>query len=368
MMRSLAITNKGFEDICALEIKELIDIDSTLKDSCVEFDATEKELIKLSYLSQSINRILILFDDFDFKDIDDLIKKTQQVKYDAKIFNKKSFVVRCIKENNDINSTEIEQKVGEVFFSNLKSKVDLKNSDLSILVFIEGNHAHIGVDFAGVDLSKRSYKIYLAPKSLRGTLAYELLRYAGYDKNKKMLDCFAANGNIVIEAALFGTKYSVRNFDKDKFRFAVKINEDYLEELDELFVKEKLKIYAFDHLLPNIEKIKKNAKIANILKFINVSKVDIEWLDTKVDEKTIDIICSYFPEVSKRTEKHIVKKTYKEFFYQADFILKKKGIIVALLHNPEELIASAKEAKFKFIEKREIYSGQEKLVVLKFSR
>ncbi len=353
-MKCLAICNKGFEDICSLEIKELIEVECKELDSCVEFEANDEQMAKLSYLSQSINRLLILFDKFKFGKTD--------FNFDIKLFNKKTFCVRHIKQDSEIDGCKLESEIGAIMFKKLKSKVDLEKPDITVIAFINGNDIFLGADFCGYDLGKRSYKIYLTPKSLKGTLAYSLMRYSGYDISKVFLDCFANNGIIPIETVLFTSGFSVRNFDKDKFKF---ISEDFDLSKFDVEIKKDAKVIAFDHLLPNIEKMKKNAKIAGIQKLLKPSKVDVEWLDTKLDENSVDIICSQFIELSKRTAENIVKKTYKEFFYQAEFILKKKGIVVALLHHPELLIEFAEKSKFKVIEKREIYSGKDKLVAVK---
>ena len=335
-MKCLAICTPGFEDICGKEISELNGSNIKILDSCIEFET--KDIEKIVYYTQSSHRILV-----DVKEID--LDKLNNIKVNKK------FAVRCIKRNSEESSLEIENKVGKI----IEGKVDLEEPEVTVIVYITKNKKYLGFDYYG-DISKRSYKTYSTPRSLKGPLAYSLIRFADYNKQKTFLDCFSGNGVIAIETTSYSVGKSVRHYDKDKLGLTYENNK----------LKENNKIYAFDSLLANVEKTKKNAKIAGIEKFFKTSKVDVEWLDTKLEENEIDIICSQFPEVSKRTDKKEIEKLYKEFFYQVDFILSKKGIIVALLHNPEFLIDKAE--KFKVMEKREIFSGKDKLYAIKFIR
>ena len=348
ILKSLAITNKGFEDICSKEIKELIGKTCKLGNGFVTFSCSHDELCKIAYKAQSVNRVLVMFGEFkEIKDIDNITLG-------------KSFAVRCVKAEED-DSLELERAVGEIIFKKTKVKVDLKKPETLVLVFVLDGKYYVGYDFVQMDLSKRSYKIFLAPKSPRGTMAYCLIRSAGYSGSEFILDPFATNGVITIEAACYATGKSVRFYDKDK----LKIEYDF-EQLDG--EKKASGIYAFDGLLSNVERVKKNAKIAGVEKSLKVSKVETEWLDTKLEEKTVDIICTMIPEISKRSKEKLVRKTYTEFFYQAEFVLKDDGKIVCMLHNPEALIEYATKGKFKLVSSREVYSGQDKLVVLTFEK
>ena len=337
-MKCLAICITGFEDICSNEIFEILKKKSKQLDSCVEFEANEKEYQKFCYYTQTSSRVLRDVNIFDINNI-----KSYKLG--------KTFAVRCIKKSSNLNSLEVESKVGEI----ITGKVNLDDPDVTVIVFLNDKVNFIGLDDFG-DLSKRSYKIFLSPKSIKGNLAFSLLKFAGYDGKKTILDCFCSDGVIAIEAAAYSSGKSVRYYDKDRLNLDVKDTE----------VKVNGQVLAFDSILANVEKTKKNAKIAGVEKFFKVSKIDVEWLDTKLDEGSIDIICSQFPEISKRTNKKDIEKLYKEFFYQIDFVLSNKGVVVALLHHPEFLIERAE--KFNILEKKEFYSGKDKLYAVKFQR
>ena len=69
----------------------------------------------------------------------------------------------------------------------------------------------------------------------------------------------------------------------------------------------------------------------------------------------------------QKHQKEIIK-VYNEFFYQAEYILKKKGAIIVLTKNPESIVEAAKKHKFKIAKKYTVNQGEELFVILKFSR
>ncbi|MBW2969414.1 hypothetical protein KY314_04875, partial [Candidatus Woesearchaeota archaeon] len=100
-MKAIAITNKGIEDICALEIKEILKKDSQINSGFVVFEASEKEIVKLIYLGRSFSKILL---------VDDFNKWVQG----------KTFAVRG-------GNTELQKKIADKI---LQGKVNLNNPDV----------------------------------------------------------------------------------------------------------------------------------------------------------------------------------------------------------------------------------------------
>ena len=81
---------------------------------------------------------------------------------------------------------------------------------------------------------------------------------------------------------------------------------------------------------------------------------DQRW---KIKKGQIDKIITNPPALSKNKNPKDVEKLYNEFFYQAEFVLNKKGKIVLITNeNSLELLKKAAEKnKFKTKEKREVY-------------
>ncbi len=214
-MKGLIITNKGIEDIAALEVKELINAKGSVKESVVIFDVKkEEELYQLCYRAQSIGKVLLLYDYFEFNDKKTIINKIKKLK--LKKNNKKTFKVSCKRiGEHDFSSQEIENEVGKL----IDLKCDLINPDIIFCVYIYNNMCYFGVDVCGLDLSKRDYKIFSLPNSLKGTIAYALVRISGYKEGDIFLDPFCGSGEIAIEAARFAAKFPTIYYEKQKLKF-----------------------------------------------------------------------------------------------------------------------------------------------------
>ncbi len=367
-MKGLAITHKGIEDISSKEIKELINSKAEIKDSVCIFEIERLEdLCLLCYRGQSFIRILYFINNFEFNDLNDSIKKINNKKILNEVnkwIKNKRYRIECkrIGEHN-FNSQDVSMKINDIV--NKKNQIEYDNPDIIIYIYIYKNNLYLGIDFAGFDLSKRDYKIFLNPRSLRGTIGYALTRIAGYKKGESLLDPFCTDGVIPIEAALSISQFPVNYYRKEKFQF-LKIKElkNYnFEKIDKQIKSEKSDILAYDSQLRNINAAKKNAKIAGMQKQIKFARFDIEWLDTKLQKESIDKIVTYPPIITEMNRKNM-EKLYNEFFYQSNFILKKKGKITLITKNTEPIKEIAEKNKFKIKKEVKIESGKETMSAL----
>ncbi|MBW2978408.1 methyltransferase [Candidatus Woesearchaeota archaeon] len=359
-MKGLAISYKGMEDITALEIKELLKVESEKKEGCVVFDVKKLEdLALLCYKGQAVNRVLLLLDEFKISKIEDL-KRISKIDFSEWLKNK-TFAARCgIVGNKELSSQEVERATGD----EINGKVNLDNPEVTVFVYIYKNNCYVGIDLGG-DLSKREYKIFSTPIALKGTIAYSLLRIGRYDKEKTLLDPFCGSGEIIIEASSFVNNFPVNFYNKKKFPFLKLIEYDF-EIVDKKIKKEKTRIHAFDSQQRYVKSAEKNAKIAGIQKSINFSRVDVADLELKFKEKNVDLIVTNPPRVSSSINLGAIKKIYHEFFYQAEYILNSKGKIVVCSTKVELLKEQADKFGFKIKEEREIEHGKAVLKVLVF--
>ncbi len=381
-MKGLVITSRGIEDIAALEVKELVEAKAVVEDGCVVFDLKKLEdLCLLCYKGQSFEKVLLLFDSFDFKeDILSKIKKAvSKVKFSDWLNKKTTFRVSCKKFcNDDISSEELAGDVGALIIDTIKKnkkykqKVELDDPDITFFVFVNGHKAYFGIDFSGRDLYKREYKLFAHPAALRSTIAYALIRIGGLGKKEVLLDPYCHSGEIPIEAALFVTDFPVNYYSKEKFSFLrfkplKKFDFDkFYKDIDKKITKKGM-INCFDSKVTNLNAAKKNAKIAGINKILNFSRIDTEWLDVKIDKGSVDKIVTHVPEVTRMTDPKMMEKDYAEFFYQADFVLNKNGKIVVISKGGDLLKKVAKD-KFKAVSEREVWSGKQALQVIVLSR
>ena len=311
-MKYLAISYKGMEDITALEIKELLNVDSKIKPSCVIFEVDD--IKDYCNKAQGVNRVLILLDSFKIKKIEDLARIEN---IDWKKYLKGSFAARCSVVENDFSKNEVERTTGDY----VEGKVDLENPDKTVFVYIYKDDCYVGIDVAG-DLSKREYKIITGRDDIKGTIAYAMVRLSGFTGKEVLVDPFCNIGTVVIEAGLFASGIPV------KFK---KIN------------GKKTEVYGFADRLRAVEQ---NSAAAGIKKYINLG-AGFDLFDK------VDCIVSNVP-------RFVSERDYNDLFRNAKHVL--KGNMVLCSSNPDKLKEIAKEEGFK-IEEREIEHGKEILKI-----
>ncbi|MCK4589303.1 MAG: hypothetical protein KAT77_02590 [Nanoarchaeota archaeon] len=351
-MKALAITDKGLEDISLLEIKEFLGVKGEVVDSGVIFDFKKLEdLYLLCYKGQSVFKVLNLIDNFKVKKnlIKEVKARVKKIDFSKYLGKGQKFAVRCWRRKNEISRGEVEQEVGSV----IPGRVDLEKPDVRFFVFVNGLEVYFGIDVSGRDLSEREYKIFSHPHSLKGPVAYGLVRLSGWSGKKVLLNCFCKSGEIGIEAALFGNGLSVNYYQKEKMGF------DFDFEKFDKKKKVKLKIHCVDSDFRSLSATKKNAKIAGVAKEVQVSKTSVGDLDVKFKKETVDCLACQVIKVEEGNQ-------VKELFYQAEFIL--KGKLVILCREKDNFDSLAKVHKFKKVEERIIERGGINYKVLVYSK
>ena len=371
-MKGLVITSKGIEETASIEIKELVNANCKAETCCVIFDFNDfKDLCLLCYKCQSADRVIYLIGSFEFKDFFSELKIFfDKTNFDEWIDKYKKFKVECIREGtHDFNSIDVEKKFAELIMKKSKiKKLDLKEYDITFLIYIINSKCYFGIDFAGFELNKRAYKIFLHPSSLRGTIAYALVRESGFGKKNVMLDPFSRDGVVAIETAFYVSGFPHNYYKKDRFAFLkLKLGIDYekfFKDIDKKIKKPKADICAFDHLFKYVDYSRKNAKIAGMDKQINFSRTELEWLDIKFKEGSVDSIITN-PPTSKNAN---LDKLYNEFFYQCEYILKRAGTVALISRMPDFVKKHAKNHNFAIAKEKDVWSGEQLLKIMLFKK
>jgi len=323
-MEGLAICNIGFEEESIKEIKEILgELEIKNRQNYLFFKIKEiKDLARLTYLSQTLHKIFLITS----KENEDLEKIAIQTKdnfqsfleKDTKIFYKNYFQKSEEKKNSKEKILEFAKLITKTY---TQIKYSMENFKTALYLIKLPDEKYISaIDFSTTDLAKRDYRIFNHKNALNSTIASSLFYLTAIKNKINILDPFCGSGTIPIEFALKLERKSPHEFDSDLLLY-----NNFIEDFDKeiKFKKIEYKIYGYDQLLNNVKSAQKNSKIANINKEINFSKISIDWLDTKFDEKEIDYIITDPPTLSKKLNQKEIDKIYKEFFYQADFILNK---------------------------------------------
>lgn len=378
-MKGLIITDPGMGHIAALDVKGILGAKASAHDDYAEFEFNEfEQLFTLIYTCQSAQKILALEASFEFCGLKPLLAALRALDLGSWLGKETTFRVSARMHGDfSLTNDELCRLAGEALIdgieerSGYRQKVDLTSPEVFVFIYLSGKRAFVGIDLAGIDLDKREYRVFLHPGSIKGTLAYGLVRMSGYAGPNSLLDPFVRCGEIPIEAALYATGKAVHHYSKNKLHF-VRMNrfasfgfDAFFEAIDSKAVPNPLRIHGLDSLLKYVVSAKKNAKIGGVHKQIEFARVDLDWLDTRFDEKSFDCIVTKLPHIHDFDEKAMLKHL-REFFYQAEFILAAKGRIVAATLQPDRIAAIAKEYKLKLKETKELHQGEEKIYAMVF--
>ena len=372
MLDALGLTHAGMEDIAAQELQQLVHAKTTEHPESVSFQANAEQLLQATYQSQSLRSMLLVLTSCKATDYAAAIQTCALTEW---LPPSATFVVVCDKDDDALSSQTIAAEIGEIIQNKTQATVDFKHPSVIFSLFIRQGKAWFGIDIAGFDLSRRSYRVFLGTNSLKGNIAYSLVQLAGYTTKKSLLDPFCRHGIIPIEAALMVCHVSPHYFSKEQFAFRRLVPFVSLN-LPVLFAQWDAQnnfdapttLIAMDDNFKFVQASKKNAQIAGVVKNIQFSRKQLEWLDLKFGEKNIDCIVSYPLQLSQRNATQFTK-VINEFFYQAEYILSEKGRVVLIARQGKELVlTAAKTHHFACIAERIIWQGKEALPVLIFER
>jgi 23S rRNA G2445 N2-methylase RlmL len=316
----------------------------------------------------NVNRLLL---DYEIPKItqSELTKKLSEIKH---IIPKGRFRVSVINQTSEVVDNQSLEKIFGILISDSIDSitVDLKNPEIIFYVIINPESLIIGLDFSG-DMSKRDYRIFNSPMSIKGTTAYGLLKIVGFKNDEKLLDPHCNSGTIAIEASLYAGGISTKFYDKNMPFSRLKIfDETQLEAFFKRLDKKKISdinITAADPLLKNVTAAKKNAKIAGVEKIISFRRIDIDWMDIKHEKKHFDKIVTFIPGSSKHRAEKLLEKEFTELFYQAEYILEDDGLM-AVLCLSKDLLINASKQYFSLTKEYAFYSGEQLMTVLLFKK
>ncbi len=363
-MKAVAVTIAGLEDITRMELSEIIGADSEVAlPSRVLFSVEdENDLAEFVYRARSIIKSYLLVAKFKFVDRNDVVEKISNIKIS---YLKDSFVVRCERVGlHDFNSLEVEKAIGELIKRDYKIRADLDNPKTIVFIDIIDNDCFVGIDFSGIRISRRYYRIKLLSSSINPVVAYSMLRYSGINENDFILDVFCRSGEIPIEAALFLNNIPNCYYVKDKLQFTKFIDIKFDDNIE----NKKLNIVSMDCSQNSVRASEINAKIAFVNKFIRFTRLELDWLDTKFDKETVTKIITFPPYPSNSFPVKLAEKFYNELFNQAKYILKKNGLITLLTPKKDMIEKYALMYKFTKVKEIELVMGKNKFNILVFQK
>jgi len=300
-MEVLIICDKGATAACVTETKRYLTV-SSQGDNWLRAQGDEKDVAQAIWYGQTMLEALQILQEGE----------ELQTKNWPEITG--SFAVRSSTEENEEWGAKIKEATG--------LKVDLDHPD-NIFVPFRADKIILGLALTHKEMRKREYRVFTSNTSLRPTIAAAVLRLAGYSGEEDLLLPYENDGTLAIEAALMAMHKSPFSYEG--------VGEVLKPEVEE---EQEASIDVAVPTVPYLKAVQKNAKIAGVLKSINVTKAELDWLDTKYEEHSKSVVVANLPASSKRRKEADTKKIAEELAYQARYVL--KGTLAILTLKPEE--------------------------------
>jgi len=374
-MLFFTVANPGLEDINAKEIESLGGKYLETIHFINIFEAKdESTLARIAYKTQTSVRVLLLkaiSKNYEKDPLEELKKIVNNAEFDE--LKSLSFAVRASKYNVNIDIMEIYNEIGEIIRKKSNAKVNLTNPDVYVRVYAFPDLLIVGYDLFWKDtLDKRYYRVYYHPAGLRSTIANSIIRLSEWTKDKILLDPLCGSGTIPIEAILYLREIPPL-FRQDYKKFAMTklfgLDKDFYEKInDKIRWNEKAKVMCFDKFIKHMRGTELNCIHARCNDTIRVAKINLEDIDFKLGERSIDYIITNPPYGIKAADKEESQKIHEYLFYQADYILREKGKVVLLTPHKDWAEEYAKKYNFNLTKERLIKSGGLDVYYLEFTR
>jgi 23S rRNA G2445 N2-methylase RlmL len=369
------VTDSGCEEACAIEITRWVKHPTVIHRNVVTLEGTLDDAVLLGYYLQTARRVCVQLIDpaegvegqkADEELLKEVLTPTATFKVEAEIL--------ALDSEGTGEAGQLVQELIEVVadwaIDELNRTVKLSHPDIVIYACQTTEHLYIGIDVVGRSLAKRDWRIMLSRRSLKSTIAAATIIYAGATEKEVILDPIADDGTLSIEAALLLTRTSPRSYDR-KFSYEqwpVFAGRDWKAWKTTHKKKEINKIIAYGANLHEMKAVRTNAKLAGVDKEILATKVSVDWVDAKNDERSIDrIITSPIPSGKSITPKQ-VEKINEQLFYQAEYVIKKNKTVTTITEKPDELVPHAEKYGFKIERKIPVLMGLRKMVITIFKR
>ena len=174
----------------------------------IEFDGTREDVYDLHCRSRTCHRLMTVLVDERISELSDVYDATRSVDVAAHLPKASFGVVGTRHGDHAFTSMDVAERVGQAVIDGYRAAtgnrlpVDLDDPTVRLEAYCYDDRFTLAVDLTGESLHRRPYRVCEHDAPLRATLAYSMLRLAGYSTDDRLVDPMAGSATIPIEAAL----------------------------------------------------------------------------------------------------------------------------------------------------------------------
>jgi len=271
----MATTVEGLEDLAAKEVEGLGGRVNEVKRARVFFEGQIDLMYRVNIRARCIHKLMLVLGHGSARGLDEIYDLAKSIDFFEVMRLDQSFAVRTTRiGEHEYTSIDVSAVVGQAIVDSFieakgaRPRVDLKNPDVEIGVYVRDEEVVIGVNTTGESLHKRNYRVYDHPAALKTTLAAGMLMLSGW-RGEGLLDPMCGGGTIAIEAALMARGFPPGFFRRRLAftRLAFYDPEAHREELERALEganRESYEIYGFDISPKHVAGARLNASSAGV--------------------------------------------------------------------------------------------------------
>ncbi|HEX5660966.1 MAG TPA: THUMP domain-containing protein, partial [Polyangiales bacterium] len=192
----------------------------------VHFGGLFSDAMRACYESRIAMRVLWRRGSFPAHDGDALYEGVRELDLSDVLTPAQSLSVSATVKNGELtHSGFVAQKVKDALVDaqraqfGKRSDVDREDADVKVSVHVVRDQADLYLDLAGSPLHRRGYRLEAREAPIKETLAAAMLRLAGWDRQRPLIDPMCGSGTIAIEALLWARSIAPGSLRKGPYGF-----------------------------------------------------------------------------------------------------------------------------------------------------
>jgi putative N6-adenine-specific DNA methylase len=226
MSEFFATAAKGTEGALRDELRELRLRHIRADRGGVHFGGTFTDAMRACYESRIAMRVLWRRGSFDAHDGDALYEGVKALDLSDVLTPAQSLSVSATVKHGELtHSGFVAQKTKDALVDaqrehfGKRSDVDRDDADVKVTVHVVRDKAELYLDLAGAPLHRRGYRTEAREAPIKETLAAAMLRLAGWDRTRPLIDPMCGSGTIAIEAMLWAREIAPGSLRKGRYGF-----------------------------------------------------------------------------------------------------------------------------------------------------
>lgn len=278
-MEFIIKTLRGFEEMLAEEVKELVGKPATIGRRAVFIEGDLSDLYTLNYRLRTAIRVLTFQRAFKVHSYEDVYRELRGVDWSELFSLQENFSIDATVfspyfKNSQFVMHKAKDAVVDYFRDNYgrRPDVELNNPDIRLNIHITEREMKLNLDSSGESLHKRGYKTLQSEAPLSEVLAAGMIKLSNWDQDTPLLDPMCGSATLLTEAAFL--KYNIpaqkyrdsfsfmnwKNFDRglwmqvkrnapkskkvdQKILFGSDIDQDLIHDVESSLRKQKLNEY-----------------------------------------------------------------------------------------------------------------------------